>query len=96
MSSILPNIFCGSNPSAGWESSPCSCLRWWRTHDPARPSSQLKGPVALARLLPVDVAKELTFTGRIVPGIEAAAIGLVTRTADDPLAATLALADEIA
>lgn len=52
--------------------------------------------MALARLLPVDVAKELTFTGRIVPGIEAAAIGLVTRTADDPLAATLALADEIA
>jgi enoyl-CoA hydratase/carnithine racemase len=50
----------------------------------------------LPRLLPIDVAKELTFSGRVVPGIEAAAIGLVTRTADDPLAAALALADEIA
>ncbi|AEV73889.1 enoyl-CoA hydratase/carnithine racemase [Mycolicibacterium rhodesiae NBB3] len=49
----------------------------------------------LPRLLPIDVAKELTFTGRIVSGTEAAAIGLVTRTADDPLAAAVALADEI-
>jgi enoyl-CoA hydratase/carnithine racemase len=50
----------------------------------------------LPRLLPIDVAKELTFTGRILAGSDAAAIGLVTRTADDPLAAALALADEIA
>lgn len=50
----------------------------------------------LPRLLPVDVAKELTFTGRIVSGSEASALGLVTRTADDPLAAALALAGEIA
>ena len=49
----------------------------------------------LPRLLPIDVAKELTFTGRILPGSEAADIGLVTRTADDPLTAALALADEI-
>lgn len=51
---------------------------------------------ALPRLLPVDVAKELTFTGRIVSGRDAAALGLVTRTDDDPLAAALALAEEIA
>lgn len=50
----------------------------------------------LPRLLPIDVAKELTFTGRVLAGSDAAALGLVTRTADDPLAAALALADEIA
>jgi enoyl-CoA hydratase/carnithine racemase len=50
----------------------------------------------LPRLLPIDVAKELTFTGRIVSGSEAFEIGLVTRAADDPLAAALSLAEEIA
>lgn len=50
----------------------------------------------LPRLLPIDVAKELTFTGRIVSGTDAAALGLVTRTDDDPLATALALAEEIA
>lgn len=50
----------------------------------------------LPRLLPIDVAKELTFTGRIVSGSDALALRLVTSTADDPLAAALALADEIA
>jgi enoyl-CoA hydratase/carnithine racemase len=50
----------------------------------------------LPRLLPVDVAKELTFSGRIVSGTEAVTLGLCTRSADDPLASALALADEIA
>ncbi|WP_094288361.1 crotonase/enoyl-CoA hydratase family protein [Mycobacterium lehmannii] len=50
----------------------------------------------LPRLIPIDVAKELTFTGRIVSGSEASELGLVTRTADDPLAAALILADDIA
>lgn len=50
----------------------------------------------LPRLLPIDVAKELTFTGRQVSGEEAASLGLVTRTAEDPLAAAQALAAEIA
>ncbi len=50
----------------------------------------------LPRLVPIDVAKELTFTGRVVSGSEALALGLVTRIADDPLASALALADEIA
>ena len=50
----------------------------------------------LPRLVPIDVAKELTFSGRIISGSEAHALGLVTRTADDPLASALALADEIA
>ncbi|QZS52602.1 crotonase/enoyl-CoA hydratase family protein [Rhodococcus opacus] len=50
----------------------------------------------LPRLVGIDTAKELTFTGRIVSGSEAHALGLVTRTADDVLAAALALAHEIA
>ena len=50
----------------------------------------------LPRLMPVDVAKELTFSGRIVSGSDALALGLVTRTAENPLTAALALADEIA
>ena len=50
----------------------------------------------LPRLVGIDVAKELTYTGRIVSRREAAALGLVTRTADDPLAAARELAAEIA
>jgi len=50
----------------------------------------------LPRLVPIDVAKELTFTGRIVSGSDALELGLVTRNSDDPLASALALADEIA
>jgi enoyl-CoA hydratase/carnithine racemase len=50
----------------------------------------------LPRLLPIDVAKELTFTGRIVSGSEGFELGLVTRIVEDPLSAALALADEIA
>jgi enoyl-CoA hydratase/carnithine racemase len=51
---------------------------------------------SLPRLIPIDVAKELTFTGRIVSGSEGCDLGLITRIADDPLAAALTLADEIA
>jgi enoyl-CoA hydratase/carnithine racemase len=50
----------------------------------------------LPRLVPIDVAKELTFSGRVVSGSEALALGLVTRNNDDPLRSALALAEEIA
>src|SRR4051795_3909894 len=50
----------------------------------------------LPRLVRIDVAKELTFTGRVVSGSEGAVLGLVTRVADDPLAAALELAEQIA
>ncbi|MBV9607880.1 MAG: crotonase/enoyl-CoA hydratase family protein [Solirubrobacterales bacterium] len=50
----------------------------------------------LPRLVGIDVAKELAFTGRIVSGAEAGDLGLVTHVADDPLAAALELAAEIA
>lgn len=49
----------------------------------------------LPRLVPIDVAKELTFTGRIVSGSESLALGLVTRNDADPLSAALSLAEEI-
>ncbi len=50
----------------------------------------------LRDLVPLDVAKELTFTGRIVQAEEARALGLVTRIAEDPLEHALSLAREIA
>ena len=50
----------------------------------------------LRDLVPLDVAKELTFSGRVLSGTEAKALGLVTRVADDPLQAALELAREIA
>jgi enoyl-CoA hydratase/carnithine racemase len=51
---------------------------------------------ALPRLVRIDVAKELTFTGRMFSGAEAAELGVVTRVADDPLAAAQELAAAIA
>lgn len=50
----------------------------------------------LLDLVPLDVAKELTFTGRVVSGAEAVQLGLATRAADDPLAAALETARTIA
>ena len=50
----------------------------------------------LRNLVPLDVAKELTFTGRVLSGEQAAELGLVTRIESDPLAAALELAEEIA
>jgi enoyl-CoA hydratase/carnithine racemase len=50
----------------------------------------------LPRLVGIDVAKELTFTARTVSGEEADRLGLVTRLADDPFAAAMELAREIA
>ena len=50
----------------------------------------------LPRLVSIDVAKELTYTGRVFSGDEALSLGVVTRVADDPLAAARQLAAEIA
>jgi enoyl-CoA hydratase/carnithine racemase len=50
----------------------------------------------LPDLVGIDVAKELTLTGRTVEAEEALRLGLITRIADDPRAEALALAREIA
>lgn len=50
----------------------------------------------LPRLVGIDVAKELTYTGRVFSGTEALALGVVTRLEDDPFGAARALAAEIA
>lgn len=50
----------------------------------------------LPTLVGLDVAKELVFTGRSVGADEALRLGLVTRVADEPRAAAMALAEEIA
>ena len=49
----------------------------------------------LPRLVRIDVAKELTYTGRVLSASEAAQLGLVTWVAGDPLRAARALATEI-
>jgi len=56
----------------------------------------MAGTQLLPELVGRDVAKELTFTGRKITGAEAAAMGLVTRLADDPITAALQLAQQIA
>jgi enoyl-CoA hydratase/carnithine racemase len=52
--------------------------------------------VLLPPLVGMDVAKELYFTGKMLSGTEAAALGVATRTSDDPHAEAMELASEIA
>lgn len=56
----------------------------------------MTGLQMLPRLVGLDVAKELAFTGRMVSGTEAVELGLATRLSKDPRADALALAAEIA
>ncbi|MFQ5666841.1 MAG: crotonase/enoyl-CoA hydratase family protein [Candidatus Binatia bacterium] len=56
----------------------------------------MTGSQTLRHLVRLDVAKELTFTGRIISGTEAAALGLATRVSGDPRKDALVLAREIA
>lgn len=56
----------------------------------------MSGCVLLTELVRPDVARELTFSGRIVGGGEAVALGLATRASEDPLADARALARQIA
>lgn len=56
----------------------------------------MSGIPALVRLVGLDVAKELAFTGRFMSGEEAVELGVATRTAEDPRTAAFELAHEIA
>jgi enoyl-CoA hydratase/carnithine racemase len=64
-------------------------IRWGLVPD-------MTGTQMLPRLVGLDVAKELTFTGRMVSGEEAVRLGLATRLSDQPRDDALALAREIA
>ena len=54
------------------------------------------GALLLRELLSIDLAKELTMTGRVVSGEEALALGLVSHVAENPGEHALRLAAEIA
>jgi enoyl-CoA hydratase/carnithine racemase len=56
----------------------------------------MTGSQLLPELVGRDVAKELAFSGRVVSGDEAVALGLATRTDPDPRPAALELARSIA
>ena len=64
-------------------------IRWGLVPD-------MSGCVFLTELVRGDLARELTFSGRVVSGTEAVTIGLATRLADEPLAAARDLARQIA
>jgi enoyl-CoA hydratase/carnithine racemase len=63
-------------------------IRWGLIPDMA-------GTRIMKDLLRLDVAKELTLTGRIVAAEEAVTLGLATRVCSDPLVDALAMAAEI-
>jgi enoyl-CoA hydratase/carnithine racemase len=63
--------------------------RWGRIPD-------MTGTVILPKLVGLEVAKDLTFTGRMVSGEEAVDLGLATRVAPEPRAAALELAADLA
>lgn len=55
----------------------------------------MTGSVTLRELIPIDLAKELTMTGRLFSGEEAKSMGLVSHLSDDPMPHALALAQDI-
>jgi enoyl-CoA hydratase/carnithine racemase len=59
-------------------------------------SPDMTGTATLGRLVGPDVAKELSWTGRMVSGEEAVRLGLATSTSQFPREAALTLAAEIA
>jgi enoyl-CoA hydratase/carnithine racemase len=56
----------------------------------------MSGTQLLRHLVRLDVAKELTFTGRVVSGTEAVELGLATRVSENPREEAMRLAREIA
>jgi enoyl-CoA hydratase/carnithine racemase len=64
-------------------------IRWGLVPDMA-------GCVLLTELVRGDVARELTYTGRVVAGSEAVALGLATRVSEDPLEEARRVARQVA
>lgn len=64
-------------------------IRWGLVPD-------MTGTQMLPRLVGLDVAKELAFTGRMVDGRECVELGLATHLSEDPKGAAMELAGEIA
>jgi enoyl-CoA hydratase/carnithine racemase len=64
-------------------------IRWGLVPD-------MTGTELLGRLVAPDVAKDLTWTGRMVSGEEALRLGLATRVSDHPRRDALALARDLA
>lgn len=56
----------------------------------------MTGTQTLLQHVGLDVAKDLTFSGRMVEGPEAVAIGLATRLSEDPYTDAMVMAREIA
>ncbi len=56
----------------------------------------MTGAASLRRLVGLDVAKELVFSGRIVSGVEARELGLATHVSEKPREAATELAREVA
>ena len=75
-----------STPDAKWS---ILEIRWGLLPD-------MTGIPSLVRLVGLDVAKELSYTGRMVSGTEAGALGVVTHVVDDPHDQAMALAADIA
>jgi len=55
----------------------------------------MSGSITLRELVRIDVAKELTMTGKVISGAEAAELGLVTRCVDDPMKEAIQVAKQI-
>jgi enoyl-CoA hydratase/carnithine racemase len=64
-------------------------VHWGIIHD-------MTGTLTLSMLVRPDVARELTYTARVLDAREGHGLGLVTRLADDPFAEAMAMAREIA
>jgi enoyl-CoA hydratase/carnithine racemase len=56
----------------------------------------MAGTQLLRHLVRLDVVKELTYTGRIISGTEAVALGLATRVSETPFDEAMKMAREIA
>jgi enoyl-CoA hydratase/carnithine racemase len=56
----------------------------------------MSGTQAMRRLIPLDLAKKIVFTGETLSGTQAVALHLATETSEDPLEAAFVLARTIA